>query len=265
MVLSPVDRFERLIAATFLSIVIPAFNEEARIIPTLETVVGYLSRQSYSWEVVLVDDGSLDGTAALVNRWAANSKRVRVEMLPHGGKGWAVRHGMLVSNGEYRFMCDADLAMPIEWLPAFLCRMSEGYDIVIGSRQVTGARRVGEPVVRHIMGRVFNCLVQRLAIRAFQDTQCGFKCFRGDVAEQLFRLQQIKGWAFDVEVLYLALRMGLRVLEMPIEWHYQQESKVRPSVDSFRMIRDTSLVRWYDLRGQYGPKEERMKSTGGCD
>ena len=236
-------------ATPFLSVVIPAFNEEERIETTLEAVVTYLARQTYSWEVVVVDDGSPDGTASLTREWIRESEseaHVRVETIPHGGKGWAVKHGMLSAGGQYRFMCDADLAMPIHQLDAFIERMEEGYDIVIGSRQVAGARRFEESAGRHFRGRVFNWLVRLLAVSGFEDTQCGFKCFRGGVAEELFSLQVTRGFGFDVEVLYLAVKKGFRVLELPIDWHHQESSTVRPVVDTFLMLRDAAAVR---LRG----------------
>ena len=235
----------------FLSIIIPAFNEEARIVSTLERVSAFLSGQSYSWELLVVDDGSSDRTAAVAKEWAQTHEETRVETVPHGGKGWAVRNGMLSTTGRYRFMCDADLAMSIEGLPAFLERMCEGYDIVIGSRQIAGARRFDEPIVRHIMGRVFNWSVRLLAVRGFQDTQCGFKCVGGEAADELFALQRTNGFGFDVEFLYLAIKRGFRVLEMPIDWYYQRTSKVRAGADSFLMLRDTIAVRWRDLAGTY--------------
>ena len=213
-------------ASPFLSVIIPAFNEEARLIPSLEKVVAYLSRQSYSWEVLVADDGSSDGTATLVNQWALVHQGVRIETIPHRGKGWAVRHGMLAASGEYRFMCDADLAMPIEGLGAFLERMGEGYDIVIGSRQIADARRFNEPATRHILGRLFNWSVRLLAVGGFQDTQCGFKMFRRRAARDVLALQRLEGWAFDVEVLYLARRLGYSIVEVPVEWHESGDSRL---------------------------------------
>ena len=249
----------------FLSVVIPAFNEEARIISTLDEVAGYLSGQSFTWDVVVVDDGSSDGTASLVSDWSKTHEGVRLDTIRHGGKGWAVRHGMLASKGEYRFMCDADLAMHIEQLGEFIERMEEGYDIAIGSRQIAGARRFNEPVARHVMGRIFNWSVHLLAVGAFQDTQCGFKCFRGEVADDLFELQRTRGFGFDVEILYLALKRGLRIVEMPIHWYYQRESKVRPGVDSFLMLMDTIAVRWRDLRGGYWARPAMGDPANGPD
>ena len=244
-------------ARPFLSVIIPAFNEEARIISTLDEVSGYLGGQDFTWEVVVVDDGSTDSTAQLAGQWADTHQQVRLISLPHGGKGWAVKHGMLTSTGEYRFMCDADLAMPIQWTKEFLRRMEEGYDIVAGSRQITGARRFDEPVFRHIMGRIFNWSVRFLAVGGFQDTQCGFKCFRGEVADELFELQKTKGFGFDVEILHLALKRGLRVLEMPIDWYHKRASKVRPGLDAFLMLKDVLLVRWRDLSGGYKVPQRR--------
>ena len=236
----------------FISVIIPAFNEEARIVPALAKVVAYLDSRHFSWEVVVVDDGSSDGTASLVSGWSRTHKGVRGETIPHSGKGWAVRHGMLAAEGRYRFMCDADLAMPIEGLGAFIERMKEGFDIVIGSRQIEGARRFDEPATRHIMGRMFNWSIRMLAVASFEDTQCGFKCFRGEVADDLFALQKTKGFGFDVEILYLAKKKReLRILEMPIDWYHKSGSKVRTGIDSFLMLRDAMLVRWRDFSGGY--------------
>ena len=250
-----------LLTKPFLSIIIPAFNEEARILTTLEKVVDYLSDQSYSWEVLVVDDGSSDSTAALVNQWAQTHQGVGLETIPHSGKGWAVKHGMLTATGEYRFMCDADLAMPIETTEGFLKEMREGYDIVIGSRQISGARRFNEPAIRHLMGRFFNWAVRLLAVGPFQDTQCGFKCFRGEIAAELFASQRTKGFGFDVEILYVALKREMRVKEIPIDWYHQTVSKLRPGVDSFLMLRDTLLVRWNDLSGRYGSRTEHKATA----
>ena len=237
-----------------LSVIIPAFNEEARIGPTLDALVAFLEARSYSREIVVVDDGSTDDTVSVVEgREAVPGTPVRVESIPHDGKGWAVRHGMLSSRGRYRFMCDADLAMPVHHLDDFLARMEEGYDVVIGSREAEGARRFGEGMARHFRGRVFNWIVRAVAVGGFQDTQCGFKCFRGDVAEKLFRGQVTRGWGFDVEILYLATRRRLRVLEMPIDWHHQEMSRVGSLVEPFSMMRDAMAVRIRAARGLYGP------------
>ena len=235
----------------YLSVVIPAYNEESRIGDALVKVVDYLEAQDYTWEIIVADDGSGDSTAALVETWCLKDSRVKLERLPHRGKGWAVRNGMLAACGDYRFMCDADLAMPIEYLSSFLEKLSEGYDIVIGSRQIAGARRFNESALRHSLGRLFNWTVKLIAVRDFQDTQCGFKCMRGDVAERLFRLQETNGWGFDVELLYLALKMKMRVFELPVDWYHDPSSKLRVGIDSLLMLKDTLHVRLRDLFGRY--------------
>lgn len=238
----------------FLSIIVPAFNEEQRIGSTIKCWARYLAKQSYTWEVLIINDGSTDSTVNVINQVAENlDMPIRVESIPHGGKGWAVRHGMLAANGEYRFMCDADMAMPINQLVGFLDHMAQGCDVVIGSRQIKGARRFGETPWRHAMGRIFNWSVRLLAVKGFQDTQCGFKCFRGDVAEKLFRQQRNKGFSFDVEILRIAIENDLRVIELPIDWYHNTSSKVRPYIDSFLMLRDTIYLKIRSNRDEHKP------------
>ena len=235
-----------------LSVVIPAFNESARIIATLDELARYLGEQEYISEVVVVDDGSVDDTADLVSQWAVDRPDTRLIRIRHAGKGWAVRSGMLAARGDYRFMCDADLAMPVHWIGEFIERMEAGLDIVIGSREVAGARRFDEPGYRHLMGRVFNRVVRLLAVSGFQDTQCGFKCFRADTAEELFSLQRTRGMGFDVEILFLGVKRGFSIEEMPIDWYHQAVSKVRPGVDTIDMLKDTIIIRLRDVMRRYG-------------
>ena len=235
-----------------LSVVIPAFNESARIVATLDELARYLEGQEYSSEIIVVDDGSIDDTADLVRRWASDRTDTFLIRIPHAGKGWAVRGGMLASRGVYRFMCDADLAMPVHWIGAFIERMDAGLDIVIGSREVVGARRFDEPAYRHLMGRVFNGVVRLLTVSGFQDTQCGFKCFRAEAAEELFRLQRTRGMGFDVEILFLAVKRGYSIEEMPIDWYHQAVSKVRPGADTIDMLKDTIVIRLRDVTRRYG-------------
>ena len=235
-----------------LSVVIPAFNESARIVATLDELARYLEAQEYDSEVIVVDDGSMDDTADLVRRWASDRSDTFLVRIPHAGKGWAVRAGMLVARGDYRFMCDADLAMPVHWIEAFIERMEAGLDIVIGSREAAGARRFDEPAYRHLMGRVFNRVVRLLTVSGFQDTQCGFKCFRAEAADELFRLQRTKGMGFDVEILFLAVKKGFSIEEMPIDWYHQAISKVRPGADTIDMLKDTIVIRLRDITRRYG-------------
>ncbi|MDA0987649.1 MAG: glycosyltransferase family 2 protein [Chloroflexi bacterium] len=239
-------------AQPYLSIVIPAYNEEMRIAQTLDTVVKYAGGQDYSWEVVVADDGSQDGTASLVEAAAEANLGIRLVRLSHGGKGWAVRGGMLEARGQYRFLADADLSMPIEHLQRFLPPNLTDFDVAIGSREAPGARRFHEPFRRHLMGRAFNIMVRLLAVKGLSDTQCGFKCFDAKAAETLFPLQRAKGFGFDVEILFLAQRLGMHIKEVPIDWYYHEGSKVKPVRDSFLMLKDLLSVRWTSLKGRYG-------------
>lgn len=236
----------------FLSVIIPAYNEERRILATIRQVTSYLSAQTYTWNVLVADDGSTDGTAALVGEFASEQPRVLLLSLPHRGKGGAVRSAMLSSHAQYRFLCDADLSMPIEQLERFLPPQLADCDVAIGSREAQGSRRIGEPWRRHAQGRLFNAMTKVLAVPGIRDTQCGFKCYSGRAAELLFPLQRIPGFGFDVEVLFMARRMGLRLVEVPIDWYYREGSKVRPLRDGLAMSSDLLRVRWNAWRGEYG-------------
>lgn len=250
-------------AVPYLSVIIPAYNEASRIIPTLEAVSRYLTEQPYAWEVIVVDDGSADATASVVSEWMAHRDGFRLERIPHRGKGAAVRHGMLTAAGENRFMCDADLAMPVEHIADFLSHMAQGYDIVIGSRSAAGANRYDESPIGHLRARVFNLWVQSWALRGFKDTQCGFKCFSAHAA-QLFALQRTSGWGFDVEVLYLASKRGMRILEMPIDWYRAADGKVNPTAP-LTMMRDVLALRWRDMRGEYAAAHRPTASARRTD
>ncbi len=215
-------------------------------------MIEFVESQDYSTEVLVVDDGSKDKTPEIVQGFSAKHPFVRLLRPGRGGKGHAVRAGMLQSRGEYAFLCDADLAMPITELPKFLPPRQNSYQIAIGSREGAGAVRYNEPVYRHIMGRVFNWLVKVMAVPGFEDTQCGFKCFHRSVIKDLFSNQTINGFGFDVEVLYIALKRGYKIVEVPIHWYYQPESKVHPIKDTVRMVSDMLKVRRNDRQGLYG-------------
>ena len=230
--------------APYLSVVIPAYNEEARISRTVREVVAYLAARSYPWEVIVADDGSSDRTAQLVAEASGDDPRVRVIPLEHRGKGWAVRNGMLAACGEYRLLCDADLSVPIEQVERLLPGSVENVDIAVGSREAAGAARYGEPGRRHLMGRVFNALVRGLAAPGVADSQCGFKCFRSLAADKLFSLSTLDGFSFDVEVLFLARRSGMTIAEIGVDWHYRDHSKVRPFRDALSMAVDLLRIRW---------------------
>ena len=236
-----------------LSVVVPAFNESTRIFRTINDIRGELDRLGGDAELIVVDDGSADETAAIVAKVAQADERVKLVRAAHAGKGATVRRGMLEARGTWRFLADADLSMPISELQRFLDAAAQGGDVIIGSREVNGARRVGEPWSRHVIGRVFNWAVKLVVLRGIDDTQCGFKLFTARAAQLLFPLQQLDGFGFDVEILFLARRAGLVVREIPITWAYGRESKVR-IVSGGRAFVDLLAVRWHQLRGVYPPR-----------
>lgn len=236
----------------FLSIIIPAYNEANRLPASLTRILDYLARQPYAAEVIVVENGSTDATADIVRAMLADTPRLKLIQAQTRGKGNAVREGMLAAEGDWLFMADADLSMPITELDRFFPGGAQpDYDIAIASREAPGAVRYDEPPMRHLMGRVFNGLVKLLAVPGFQDTQCGFKCFRREVARDVFARQTLSGWGFDVEVLYIARKHGYRIVEIPIDWYYQTDSRVRPIEDTLRMVRELLTVRINDLQGVY--------------
>ncbi len=238
-------------ARPFLTIIIPAHNEEQRLPESLDKIVAFLEEQDYETEVIVVENASHDNTAGVVEEFMGRYPFVSMIREERAGKGLAVKLGMLAARGEYLFICDADLSMPIEEVAKFLPPALEDYDVAIASREVEGARRYGEPAYRHLMGRVFNFLVRLLAAPGFQDTQCGFKCFRREVAHDLFSYQTIDGWGFDVEVLFIAHKRGCRIVEVPINWYYMANSRISPIKDTLNMLRELLKVRLNDWRGMY--------------
>lgn len=237
--------------APTLSVIVPAYNEERSLPGTLRTLSNYLSAKQWSWEVRVVDDGSADRTREVIEQFSRSEPRVVLQPEPHRGKGGAVRAGMLASRSPYRFMCDADLSMPVREIDRFMPPALADADVAIGSREGVGARRVGEPLFRHLAGRVFNSLVRLSTIGDIQDTQCGFKMFTAAAAEAIFPRVTVEGWAFDIEVLYLARLNDLRVREIPIEWHFRADSRLRMGRDSISMLREVMRVRGRARRGDY--------------
>jgi dolichyl-phosphate beta-glucosyltransferase len=239
-----------------LSIIIPAYNEEQRLPDSLTSIMMFLQDQAYDAEVLVVDNGSQDRTSQIVEKFAVNHPNIMLLHEERAGKGLAVRRGMLEARGEYRFICDADLSMPIQEVNKFIPPSMEEFDIAIGSREARGAVRYNEPILRHWIGRIFNSLVQLLAVPGFMDTQCGFKCFRSAVAEDLFRVQQLDGWTFDVEVLFIALRRGYKIIEVPIHWYYQSSSRIHVLRDSINMFTDLFRIRRNWNRNTYAIHQE---------
>jgi glycosyltransferase involved in cell wall biosynthesis len=229
--------------APLLSIVIPAHNEERRLPVTLEQVFRFLATQSYAAEVLVVENGSSDRTLQVAEGFSRQNDCLRVLQNQARGKGLAVQRGMLAARGEYRFMCDADLSMPIEEINRFLPPILDAFDIAIGSREAPGSVRYNEPAYRHLGGRAINLAIRWLALPGLHDSQCGFKCFRAAMAEDLFRRQTLPGWSFDIELLYIARMRGYRVVEVPIDWYFNPESKLSVVKDAIRMVLDILLIR----------------------
>ncbi len=238
----------------FLSIIIPAYNEANRLPQTLEQVFNFLNTEEYASEVLVIENGSTDNTYALAQNLTKKYPNLRVLHNEKVGKGRAVKRGMLEAQGEYRIFCDADFSMPVEEISRFIPPHLDK-DIVIASREVKGAIRYDEPEYRHFTGRIFNLLIRILALPKLHDTQCGFKGFRAETAKDLFQHQSIMGWAFDVEILYIAKMRGYEIIELPIPWHYNEESKIRVLHDSLHMFFDLLKIRKNARRGLYGAKK----------
>lgn len=238
----------------FLSIIIPAHNEESRLPRTLGQIIAFLEKQSFSTEIIIVENNSSDRTLELAREFEKRHSNVIVIHDEQSGKGNAVRHGILEAHGEYRFICDADLSMPIEELQKFIPSALTDFDLAIASREAPGAIRYNEPSYRHWGGRAMNLAIRLLILPGINDTQCGFKCFRADVAENLFRQQTLMGWSFDIELLYLARRKNLRIREIPIQWYFDADSKVKAVKDALRMIADIFRIHINAMRGRYDLK-----------
>lgn len=234
-----------------LSIIIPAHNEENRLPASLEAIKQFLAGQSYAAEVIVVENGSTDGTLQLAESFQVKIPYLKVFHEEQRGKGLAVKRGMLEAEGDYRFICDTDLSMPISEVNKFLPPLLSGVEVAIASREAPGAVRYNEPSYRHLVGRAFNLMVRIMALPGLQDTQCGFKMFRADVAQKVFPLQTLAGMSFDVEVLFITRKLGYRITEVPIPWYFNADSRVRLIRDSFRMFFDLITIRFNSLGGRY--------------
>lgn len=247
-----------------LSIVIPAHNEETRLPPAFEKIEAFLRTQPYTAEVIVVENGSRDRTFEVAEAYSRAHPYARVIRVQTRGKGLAVKAGMLAAHGEYRFICDVDLSMPIEEIVRFLPPACDGYDISIATREGKQANRVGEPEYRHIIGRINNWIIQITAVHGFEDTQCGFKMFSRRVAEDLFRVQQMTGIGFDIELLFIAKRRGYTVREVPITWYFDPDSRMRLVQDSLNLLREIWDIRQNWRKGLYAKhaaQEDRQPAS----
>jgi glycosyltransferase involved in cell wall biosynthesis len=237
-----------------LSIIIPAYNEEHRLPPTLERVARFLTTQPLRTEIIVVDDGSKDDTCGVVERAMSQYPNLRlVRQSPNRGKGAAVRMGMLAARGQIRVMCDADCSMPPEQMPRLLAPIIAcETEIAIGSRYVEGARTdVKQPLYRVLWSRLANKVIQRSLVPGVRDTQCGFKAFTAEAARDLFRRARIDGWAFDLEILALARRRGYGIKEIGVEWVDDRRSRINPLKDMWKVIREALTIRRNLRKGVY--------------
>jgi glycosyltransferase involved in cell wall biosynthesis len=227
-----------------LTVVVPAYNEERRLARSLDAICAYLAGGEQSWELIVVDDGSTDGSPAIMASVAAAQPCLRIiESTTNWGKGHAVRSGVLASRGAYVLICDADLAAPIEEVEPLLKALADGHSVAIGSRAgPTSKIEIHQGRLRETVGRLGNLLIRTVAVPGIADTQCGFKLFEGDVARAVFARAKLDGWGFDVEILHLCCRFGWPVVEVPVRWAHQPHSKVRP-LDYLRVLGDVFYVK----------------------
>lgn len=238
-------------SAPFLSLIIPAYNEEQRLTESLAQIEAFVRSQTYETEVLIMENGSTDRTLEVAQSFAKQRVGFSAHHIDQRGKGRAVGRGMLTARGDFRMMLDADLSMPVDQIPRFL-PPQQSADVVIASREAPGAVRYNEPGYRHIGGRLITTMIKIMVLPGIQDTQCGFKCFRAAIAEDLFSKQTLMGWSFDVEILYIARLRGNSIVELPIPWYYRPQSHVRPFQDALRFFIDLLRLRSNARQGLYG-------------
>ncbi len=245
------------------SIVIPAYNEGERITGTLDKVLAYIAQERWTAEVVVVNDGSRDDTAAIVRRYAGQNSAVRlVENPGNRGKGYSVRHGMMEATGDVLLFSDADLSSPIYEAPKLFAAIAGGADVAIGSRWLQRELQTErQPFYRQLFGRIFNLLLRIILGLRFKDTQCGFKAFTRRAAQEIFSRQQIERWGFDPELLFLAKKLAFRVAEVPVEWAHDERSKISPLKDGLRMFLEMLTIRWNDLTGKYSAASKPVAAS----
>jgi dolichyl-phosphate beta-glucosyltransferase len=241
-----------------ISIIIPAYNESARLAASLEKVLAYVAQRGWDAEVIVVNDGSRDNTAEIVRRYAEGNSVLRpLENPGNRGKGYSVRNGMLHARGEILLFSDADFSSPIEEAEKLFAAIAEGADIAIGSRWLrTELQTQRQPRYRQLFGRVFNLLLRVSLGLKFKDTQCGFKAFTRRAAEAIFPLQKIERWGFDPELLFIANKFGFKVAEVPVEWAHSGGTRISPLRDGTRMLFELLKIRWNALRGKYSRRAE---------
>jgi dolichyl-phosphate beta-glucosyltransferase len=240
---------------TTYSIVIPAYNESARIRATIEWVLAHMQRQGWDAEVLVVNDGSTDDTAQIVQSYATQNHALRLLENPgNRGKGYSVRNGVLHASGEIILFSDADLSSPIEEADKLFEALAAGADVAIGSRWLRAELQTQrQPLHRQLFGRVFNLALRIILGLRYRDTQCGFKAFTRHAAQSIFPLQHIERWGFDPEILYLARKFGFKVQEVPVQWAHREGTRINPLRDGIRMFFEMLRIRWYSMTGKYNP------------
>jgi dolichyl-phosphate beta-glucosyltransferase len=258
----PAERREAILEPRY-SIVIPAYNESARLGATLAKVLAYVHGQGWDAEVIVVNDGSRDNTAGIVRDFAAKEPILHlVENPGNRGKGYSVRNGMLHSRGQIVIFSDADLSSPIEEAPKLLRALEAGADIAIGSRWLRAETQTQrQPLHRQLFGRIFNLLLRLTLGLKFKDTQCGFKAFRRNSVDVIFPLQKIERWGFDPEILFLARKFRFKVEEVPVAWGHSGGTRIHPIVDGSRMFVEMLHIRWNDLTGKYDVAPQRVSAS----
>jgi dolichyl-phosphate beta-glucosyltransferase len=254
---------------TTYSIIIPAYNESARITTSLDKLLAHIAQERWTAEVLVVNDGSRDNTAEIVRRYARQNPAVRlVENPGNRGKGYSVRNGMLSATGDVLLFTDADLSAPIREASKLFAAIASGADMAIASRWLQRELQTEkQPLYRRIFGRMFNLLLRLILGLNYKDTQCGFKAFTRNAAMEIFPRQRIERWGFDPELLFLAEKFNLRVQEVPVEWAHDVRSKINPLVDGFKMFIEMLRIRWTDMRGRYEalPKGVRNSVAHGSE
>ena len=250
-------------ASPRLSIVIPAYNESARIERTLERVLACVAAQGWDAEVLVVDDGSADRTAEIVQAWMERAPRLRlVRNEGNRGKGYSVRNGLLQAAGEVVMFTDADLSAPMEEAERLLAAIRNGADVAIGSRWMDRTRQtIHQPLYRRFFGRCFNWVTRMAMGLPFKDTQCGFKAFRREAAQVIFRLQRIERWGFDPEILFIARKLGYNIREVPVTWGHDERSRMSYLRDGMKMLQEMAAIRANSLAGRYDRDIAALKDT----
>ena len=257
------ERFQEGVAHPLLSIVIPAYNECARIEGTLERVMGCVQKRGWDAEVLVVDDGSTDETVTVVQRWMERHERLHLIKNPgNRGKGYSVRNGLLQAAGDIVMFTDADLSAPMEEAERLFAAIESGADVAIGSRWLDKQKQtVHQPLYRRFFGRCFNRVTRVVMGLPFKDTQCGFKAFKREAAQTIFRLQTIERWGFDPEILFIARKLKYTIVEVPVTWGHDERSRMSYLKDGMKMLEEMAEIRTNSLRGRYDQAIAAMKDT----